>query len=461
MIAVVRENVAGMDVHRDFVMVCWMWGAADREAQWEIKRFGTTVGELVDMKKWVQERGCREVVMESTGVYWEPVFNIVAEEWEELQRWQRVEQQRGLTEEEQQQRQVLAPQAIGVTLANPQEVKNRRGHKTDKKDAWWLAHLFRHGMIRPSYVPERAVRELRLLTRQRREKIGNVAQEKNRLQKILEQGNVKLRGVLSDLFGVSGEAMLRAMIQEKETDPQELAQLAKGKLQKKREQIIAALQGHRLPETYRLLLRQGMEHIALLVQQIEELDRQIEEKIRSEGWKQAYENLQTIPGLAETAASEILAEVGPTAKAFPTASQLSSWGGVCPGNHQSAGKRGSGKTGKGNPYFRGTLNQSAWASARKKGSEFEARYQRLSPKLKHKGAIVGVAHALVYAIYNSLAWGKPYQPSRVQGLDQQQTQRLIRHHAKRLHKLQAWLPKAPLLSNYTKVLRKLEAVQRQ
>ena len=459
MIAVVREKGAGIDVHRDMVMVCWMWGAASQEAQWETKKFGTTVGELLQLKGWLQERGCQEVVLESTGVYWEPVFNVLCQEWEELKRLQRVERERALTQEEQQQQQALAQTAIGVTLANPQEVKNRRGHKTDKKDAWWLAHLFRHGMIRASYVPERAVRELRMLTRQRREKIRNVAQEKNRLQKVLEQGNVKLRGVMSDLFGASGEAMLRAMIQDHETDPGKLADLAKGKLRKKREQIIAALQGHRLPETYRLLLRQGLEHLALLVQQIEELDRQVEEKIRAEGWNLPYQNLQSIPGLRETAASEILAGVGPKPTAFPNAAHLSSWGGVCPGNNESAGKRRSGRTGKGNPYFRTTLNQSAWASSRKKGSEFQARYQHLNPKLKLKGAIVAVAHALVYAIYNTLVYERPYQPPRVEGLDQQQTRRLIRHHTKRLKKLQAWLPKAPLLTNCTKVLRKLETIQ--
>jgi transposase len=460
MIAVVLENCAGLDVHRDMVMACLMIGDAAKEAKAEIQKFGTTVGELQRLQGWLEQHHCRDVVMESTGVYWEPVYNLLGAEWDEQRKLERWQQQRTLTAPEQQRKQELRQRAMRVTLANPQEVKNRRGHKTDKKDAWWLAHLFRHGLIHPSYLPDRALRELRLLTRQRREKIRNVAQEKNRLQKVLEQGNVKLRGVMSDLFGATGEAMLRAMILDHETDPAKLAALAKGSLREKKAELIAALEGHRLPEAHRLLLRQGMEHLALLVQQIEELDRQVEQKIRAEGWDADYRHLQTIPGVRETGASEALAEVGPKAAAFPSAAHLSSWGGACPGNDESAGKRRSGRTRKGNPYFRAMLNQSAWASSRTQDSEFQKRYQHLSPKLKHKGAIIGVAHALVYAIYGVLKYGRPYQPPRVEGMDQQQTKRLIRHHTKRLQKLQAWLPNAPLLSDCTKVLRKLDAFER-
>ena len=161
MIPVVLERCAGVDVHRDMVMVCWMWGAANQEAHGETQKFGTTVGRLLQMKQWLEERGCQDVVLESTGVYWEPVFNVLSEEREEMKRLERVGALSELSQEERQRQQEMAARAIRVTLANPQEVKNRRGHKTDKKDAWWRAHLFRHGMIRPSYVPERPVRSCR------------------------------------------------------------------------------------------------------------------------------------------------------------------------------------------------------------------------------------------------------------------------------------------------------------
>ena len=411
------------------------------------------------MKQWLQHNGCHDVAMESTGAYWEPVFNVLAEEWERWQALAELEKQGPLTEPDQRHKQELESQLIRVVLANPQEVKNRRGHKTDKKDAWWLAHLFRHGMIRPSYLPRRAVRELRMLTRQRREKIRNLAQEKNRVQKVLEQGNVKLRGVMSDVFGASGEAMLEAMILRKETDPAKIAELARGSLCKKKAEIRAALEGHRLPETHRFLLHQGLEQMAVLVEQIEALDRQVEAKIQAEGFQRSYQYLQTIPGIKETAAAEALAEVGPDTQSFPSPGHLSSWAGECPGNRETAGKRGSGKTTKGNPYFRAMLNQSAWAASHKKGSEFEACYQRFSPRIKHKGAIVGVAHALVYAIYEVLTYQRPYRPPKMEGLDQHRTQQLIRHHSRRLRKLKAWLPKAPVLSNCARVVTKLERYQ--
>ena len=335
MISAVRERCAGLDVHKEFVMVCLMWGPATGEAKWETRRFGTTVPALEELRAWLVSENCGEVVMESTGPYWEPVFNVIET-------------------------------AMKVCLANPQEVKNRKGHKTDKKDAWWLAHLYRHDMIRPSYLPARPVRELRLLTRRRRELIRDAAQEKNRVQKLLEQSNIKLRSVLSDVFGVSGAAMLEAIVVEGQTDPARIAELACGSLKLKKEAIAESLKGFQLPQTHRFLIRQAMEHLAEMVRQLEELDGQIEAKMKAEGFETAAQLLQTIPGIQQVSAAEIVAEVGPDVQAFPTPAHLSSWAGVCPGNQESAGKRHSTRTTKGNPYFRATLSQSAWASSRKK-----------------------------------------------------------------------------------------------
>lgn len=425
MISAVRERCAGLDVHRDFVMACLMWGTANREAEFDVRRFGTTVGELEQLRAWLVSKNCREAVLESTGPYWEPVFNILEE-------------------------------ALKICLANPQEVKNRRGHKTDKKDAWWLAHLYRHGMIRASYLPPRPVRELRMLTRRRRELVRDAAQEKNRVQKLLEQSNIKLRSVLSDVFGASGAAMLEAIVLKRQTDPVEIAELARGSLQQKKEAIARSLDGFHMPEVHRWLIRQGMEHLAMMVRQLEQLDAQIQAKMKAEGFDQPAKLLESIPGIESVSAAEIVAEVGPDAKAFPSAGHLSSWAGVCPGNHESAGKRRSTRTTKGNPYFRATLNQSAWASSRKKQSSFQARYQKLSPRLKHKGAIIAVAHSLVYAIFNVLRYQRPYQAvGEPHGPDQSKTARLIRHHSRRLKQLRAWLPRAPK-PDYSHALNRLE-----
>ena len=199
-----------------------------------------------------------------------------------------------------------------------------------------------------------------------------------------------------------------------------------------------------MPETHRLLIRQGMEHLAALVEQIEELDRQIQAKLKQEGLDQSAALLRTIPGIEQVSAAEIVAEVGPDVQAFPSAAHLSSWAGVCPGNDESAGKRRRTRTTKGNPYFRATLNQSAWAVSHKKQSSFQVLYQKLTPRLQPRAAVIAVAHALVYAIYNVLHYQRPYRDLGASpGPDEDKTKRLIRHHSRRLKQLQTWLPKAP------------------
>lgn len=429
MISAVREMCLGLDVHRETVVACLMWGPADGPANMEYRKFGTVVPELEKLKEWILERACQEVVLESTGPYWEPVYNILEG-------------------------------AVNVCLANPQEVKNRRGHKTDKKDAWWLAHLFRHDMVRASYLPPRPVRELRMLTRGRRQLKRQAARIKNQIQKLLEQANIKLRCVLSDVFGASGADILEAMLKDSETDPVKLADLARGTAKKKKPEIAMALQGYRLSETLRFLIVKELEQLAILLEQIVQIDKQIAAKIKQEGFETSWNLLQTIPGIKEVTAAEVVAEVGPNTEAFPSASHLSSWAGVCPGNNVSAGKSKSTRTRKGNPYLRAALSQSAWAATHeKKSSDFKARYGRLSPRIKHKGAVVAVAHALVKAIYDVLHYQRPYKAPDAPPMDEPKVRKLIRHHCRRVERLQAWLPKSARKLSIRQIFKKLEEIE--
>src|SRR5947209_5315614 len=405
MIPAVIERCAGIEVNKNFVMVCVLIGPADSNPTPQIRRFSTFNAELERLRKWLLELQCNRVAMESTGPYWKPVFNVLEEA------------------------------GIEMVLANPQQVKNLRGHKTDPKDAHWLAHLFRHGMIRP--IPPKPIRELRDLTRRRKQLVRNGAMERNRVQKLLEEANVKLGSVLSDVFGASGQDMVEALMKGEATAEQ-IAQLAQRKARKKIPEIQKSIEGHRLNQTHRDLMQQCMTHLAFLEEQIEEIDQQIQNKIRSYGLSEAYELLQTVPGMQAEAAATVLAEVGADVQAFPSAAKLSSWAGVCPGNNESAGKRKSSHTTKGNPYLREVLLECAWASSRKKNSQMQHRYRRLLGRRGKKRAAVAVAHALVQAVYYVLSTRQPFvdtaEPPRSPG----QVRRLVRHHTRRLRKLDCW-----------------------
>ena len=227
--------------------------------------------------------------------------------------------------------------SVSVILANPQDVKARKGHKTDPKDSWWLAHLLRHAMIRPSFIPPQAIRELRDLTRRRKQLLHHGTSERNRVQKVLEDANIKLGSVLSDVFGASGQLMLNALLEGKAT-PEEIAQFAKGRAKQKIPELLAALDGHRMSEHHRQLIRYSIEHLVFLEDQLTKIDKEIRRKILEAGFQGAFELLQTIPGVKEDAAAGILAEVGVDMRVFPSDGHLSSWAGVCPGNRRSAGK---------------------------------------------------------------------------------------------------------------------------
>ncbi len=402
MIAAVIERCAGIDVGKKALSVCVMTGPANGEARYEVRTYGTTVEELKKVRAWLQEERCTHAVMESTGSYWKPVFNVLEE-------------------------------CVEVQLANPHEVKARKGHKTDHRDAWWLAHLLRHAMITPSFIPPRAQRDLRDLTRRRKRIIQTATGEKNRVDKILQDANIKLSDVLSDLFGVSGQHMLEALLQGP-VEPAALAEFARGAAKKKVPALIAALQDNQLREHHQRLLRFSLEHLRFLEEQLAEIDAAIRALIREAGFQPQWELLQTLPGVQEPTAAVILAEVGPEVKAFASEKKLSSWAGLSPGNNRSAGKNKSSGTTAGNPWLKSALAESSWAASHMKTGHLREKYWRLAPKSRPK-AIIAVAHDLLVLAYFVLQRGTPYEEKKGEPLSQERRQSLIRHHVRRLGKL--------------------------
>ena len=414
MIEAVIERCAGIDIGKQFLAVCVMTGAANEEARSEIRQFGTTVGELKRLLEWIRQEGCTDVIMESTGSYWKPVFNILEG-------------------------------SVKVALANPHEVKARKGQKTDNKDAWWLAHLLRHGMVTRSFIPPRWQRELRDLTRRRRKLIQSAAAEKNRVGKVLEDANVKLGSVLTDLFGVSGQLMLEALLKGT-ADPAEIAAFAKSRAKKKIPQIMASLEENLMRDHHRMMVRFSVEHMRFLEEQILALDEEIRRKIVEAGYVKEWELLRTLPAVRDSAAT-ILAEMGPDPAQFPSEKHLGSWSALCPGNNRSAGRSKSSHTKNGNPWLRGALCESAWAVSRMKQGHLRDKFWRIAakgdPKKSRPIAIVAVAHDLLKLAYFVLQRGTPYEEERGKPMTEQQKQRLIRHHVRRLGKLGVALRPSP------------------
>lgn len=415
MIPAVLERCAGIDVGKKFSIVCLMIGAADKEPSVEVRRFETTNLELEKLRDWLASSGCTHAVMESTGSYWKPIFNILEA-------------------------------SMTVVLANPQQVKNLPGQKTDRRDGKRLAHLLRHGLIQASFIPPKTIRELRDLTRRRRQLLGAGASERNRIQKVLEDANVKLASVLTDLFGVSGQAMLEALL-EGTRSPESIAEFARGRLKKKVPDIVVALQGHRMSDRHRFLIRQALRHMEFLEKEVEELDTAILQKL--EPYSKQFQGLQTIPGIKKDAAASILAEIGADMKTFPSAAQLASWAGVCPGNNESAGKHKSGRARKGNVWLRSTLIESAWAASNKKDSYFKAKFGRLATRRGNKRAVFAIAHSLLVTVWWVLESGLPYRELGPSYLDEKRRNQLIRHHTRRLKELGAMQPDQPAHSHST------------
>jgi transposase len=395
-----HPHCAGLDIHKDSVVACVRHRLPNGRVKKEVRTFGTMTRDLLELADWLIAEQVTHAAMESTGVYWKPVFNIRDGQMELL-------------------------------LVNAQHIKQVPGRKTDVKDCEWIAELLQHGLLRKSFVPPEPVRDLRELTRQRAQLVGEKARVANRLQKVLEDANIKLGSVASDVLGKSGRAMLEA-ISAGETDPEKLAGLALGRLRDKKEQLELALEG-RGTEHHRFLLRLLLDQVAGLEALVRRLEGRIEEVLPP--FEEAVGRLETIPGISRKVAEAVLAEIGTDMSAFPSAGHLASWAGLCPGNDQSAGKRRSGRTTKGSRWLRQVLVQAAWAASHTKATYLRAQYYRLARRRGRKRALLAVAHSLLGIIYHVLRRGTTYQELGADDFERQDEDRLVRHLVKRLESL--------------------------
>jgi transposase len=371
---VVYERCCGLDVHKTSVVACLLISRSAGEPVRTVRTFGTMTGDLLALADWLAEAGCTHVAMESTGVYWKPLWNLLEDGFELL-------------------------------LVNPRDIKAVPGRKTDVTDAEWIADLLRHGLLRASYVPNRPQRELRELTRYRTSLVRERTAAANRLQKTLEGANIKLASVATDILGKSGREILAALVAG-ETNGAALAQLAQGRLREKLPQLEQALVGCIGPHQ-RFLVAEHLAHIDFLEAAIDRVSAEVAERLRP--CAEAVARLDTIPGIGPYLAEALIAEIGTDMSRFPTAAHLASWAGMCPGNHESAGKRRSGKTRKGSPWLRALLVQAAHAGARKKDTYVGAQYRRLAARRGKSRAAVAVGHAILIIAYHLLRDGTDYR----------------------------------------------------
>jgi transposase len=390
----------GLDIHKKFVVACVLSTKDDGTVQKDIRTFSTMTQDLLALGDWLRAVGCTQVAMESTSSYWRPVYNLLEGHFT-------------------------------MIVGNAYHLKSVPGRKTDVKDAEWIAELLRHGLIRASFIPAPAQRQLRDLTRYRTHLVEERARLTNRLQVVLEDANIKLASVVTDVRGVSARAILEALIAG-ETDPATLAELARGRLRTKRDLLAQAVVG-RFTAHHAFLITEQLSHLDYLEEAMERVSAEIAQRLQEE--QRAIELLDTVPGISQRGAEILLAELGADLSRFPSAKHLASWAGMCPGNKESGGKHLSGKTRKANPWLRQVLIEIAHVASKTKDTYLAAQYRRIAARRGKKRALVAVGHSILVIVYHILTRRRPYQDLGPTYFDERNRQRVEQRLVRRLERL--------------------------
>jgi transposase len=393
---IIIEKGCGLDVHKGTVVACIMGTGIKKE----IRTYTAMTKALLRLKEWLQNNGITHVAMESTGVYWKPVFNILEDSFK-------------------------------VILVNARHVKHVPGRKTDVQDSEWLCKLLMSGLVKGSFIPPRDIRELRDLTRYKRKLIQTITAEKQRVEKVLEDANIKLSSIASDTFGASGKKIIEELIKGK-LQPEEMAELSKGRLRQKRGDLKEALVGE-VREHHKFMIKASLKHIRAMEKILSDIERKIRQKIESR-YKEEYELLQTIPGVKENA-STIIAEIGVDMDRFPSERHLSSWAGMSPGNNESAGKTKPGSTSHGNKCLKAMLTEFAWAASKTKDTYLRSKYHSLVGRRGKKRALVALGHKILIMCYHILKYRCAYKELGGDYLDKRRKDKMTRSYIKRLNRL--------------------------
>lgn len=394
-----HKHCAGLDVHQRTVVACARI-VGDGEVAEDVRTFETTTTGLLELSAWLEAHGCTHVAMEATGVYWKPVWHILEGHFELL-------------------------------LANAAHIKNVPGRKTDVKDAVWIADLLAHGLIRGSFVPPTPIQDLRALMRTRKQLVREVGRNTQRMQKALEDANLKLTTVVTDILGKSGRAVIKALIAG-ESDPHTLAERTSARLKTPRDKVVEALRGN-VREHHRFLLKLHLEQVDALQKAVRELEARVEEHLGP--FRKNVELLTTMPGVSETAASVLVSEIGSDMARFPSAAHLVSWAGLCPRSDESAGKRRSSRIRYGAPWLKTTLVQCAWAAVRTKDSYLRAQFHRLKSRVGPMKAIIAVAASMLTAAFHMLTTGREYLDLGAAHFDRRDHAKLTKRLVRRLEDL--------------------------